>query len=171
MRAKHPFLAVLLLASMPAFALDEMEGIGIPAPTPEPARTEDPEITRAFLDRAAAEPGAIVVEPGLVVRTLQYGVGEMPGSGDAVTVHYTGWLADGTVFDSSRERGSAATFRLTQVIPCWTRGVQRMRVGEIATLTCGPDVAYGERGVRPKIPGGAALQFEVELLSIQPVER
>jgi len=84
-----------------------------------------------------------------------------------VRVHYHGTLTDGTVFDSSVQRGQPAEFPLNQVIPCWTEGVQRMKVGEKARLVCPSEVAYGDRGAPPNIPGGATLIFDVELLSIR----
>ena len=85
---------------------------------------------------------------------------------DQVKVHYTGTLTDGTVFDSSVKRNEPATFPLNGVIKCWTEGVQKMKVGEKAKLTCPSDVAYGDNGRPPTIPGGATLIFEVELLEI-----
>ena len=81
-------------------------------------------------------------------------------------VHYDGRLPDGTVFDSSRQRGEPAVFPLGGVIRCWTEGVGRMKVGERAVLTCPSDLAYGDRGQPPMIPGGATLIFDVELLEI-----
>lgn len=97
-----------------------------------------------------------------------------PGTGDAatpqdtVTVHYTGWLPDGTKFDSSVDRGSPATFPLRGVIPGWTEGVGSMKVGEKRFFVIRPELAYGKRGSPPVIPADATLIFEVELLSIQP---
>lgn len=92
-----------------------------------------------------------------------------PEKGDAVTVHYVGSLATGETFDSSRERDEAFTFTLGkhEVIDAWDVGVATMRVGERATLTCAPEYAYGDRGAPPKIPGGATLIFDVELLSFK----
>jgi FKBP-type peptidyl-prolyl cis-trans isomerase FkpA len=81
-------------------------------------------------------------------------------------VHYEGKLVDGTVFDSSLRRGEPATFPLNGVIPCWTEGVQQIKVGGKARLVCPPETAYGERGSPPRIPGGSTLVFEVELLDI-----
>ena len=81
-------------------------------------------------------------------------------------VHYVGRLLDGTEFDSSRKRGQPAEFPLNGVIPCWTEGVGKMKVGEAATLTCPSEIAYGEGGRPPTIPGGATLVFDVELLEI-----
>lgn len=118
------------------------------------------------LAAAAAEPGAVKTDSGLVIRTLTPGTGPSPAATDTVKVHYHGTLPDGTVFDSSVDRGTPAEFALTQVIPCWTEGVQRMKVGEKAKLTCPPDIAYGDRPAGT-IPAGSTLTFEVELLEIQ----
>jgi FKBP-type peptidyl-prolyl cis-trans isomerase FkpA/FKBP-type peptidyl-prolyl cis-trans isomerase FklB len=84
-----------------------------------------------------------------------------------VKVHYHGTLRDGTVFDSSVDRGSPATFPLNRVIKCWTEGVQKMKVGGKSKLICPSDIAYGDRGAPPKIKPGAPLIFEVELISIE----
>lgn len=119
-----------------------------------------------FLAEAAAAPGAIRTESGLVYRMLSAGSGERPAASDRVRVHYEGTLPDGKVFDSSLQRGQPAEFALNQVIPCWTEGVQRMQVGEKAQLVCPSDIAYGERGAGRDIPPGATLVFEVELLAI-----
>jgi FKBP-type peptidyl-prolyl cis-trans isomerase FkpA len=102
----------------------------------------------------------------MVVRTLTPGTGPNPVASDTVKVHYTGTLTDGTVFDSSVKRKEPATFPLNGVIKCWTEGVQKMKVGEKAKLTCPSDLAYGDNGRPPTIPGGATLIFEVELLEI-----
>ena len=104
----------------------------------------------------------------MVIRTLQPGTGESPKATDTVKVHYHGTLTDGTVFDSSVQRGQPATFPLNGVIPCWTEGVQKMKVGEKAKLTCPSAIAYGDRGRPPTIPGGATLVFEISLISIEP---
>jgi len=119
-----------------------------------------------FMAEAASAPGAERTGSGLVIRTIKAGSGERPAAADKVRVHYHGTLTDGTVFDSSRERGQPAEFGLNQVIPCWTEGVQRMQVGETAQLVCPPDLAYGDRGAGQDIPPGATLIFEVELLEI-----
>ncbi len=127
---------------------------------------EEKEKSRAFLSGAEGEEGAVKTESGLVYRTLKPGEGASPAATDVVKVHYHGTLTDGTVFDSSRDRGEPVEFPLNQVIPCWTEGVQKMKVGETARLVCPSDIAYGDGG-RPGIPPGATLVFEVELIGIQ----
>jgi len=121
---------------------------------------------QAFLDQAATEQGAVKTPSGMVFRSVQAGTGASPAASDTVKVHYRGTLVDGTEFDSSIKRGEPAEFQLTGVIPCWTEGVQKMKVGEKARLVCPPGLAYGERGSPPTIPGGSTLVFEVELLEI-----
>ena len=120
----------------------------------------------AFLAKAAAEKGATKTDSGLVMTTLKPGTGASPTAEDKVQVHYHGTLIDGTVFDSSVQRGEPATFQLNGVIKCWTEGVQRMKVGGKSRLVCPSQIAYGERGAPPRIKPGAALVFEVELLAI-----
>jgi FKBP-type peptidyl-prolyl cis-trans isomerase FkpA len=122
---------------------------------------------KGLLDAAAKEPGAVRTESGLVIRTTKPGTGALPTASDRVKVHYVGHLTDGTEFDSSRKRGQPATFPLNGVIKCWTEGVGRMKVGEQAILTCPSDIAYGDGGRPPTIPGGATLIFDVELLGIE----
>ena len=117
------------------------------------------------LKLAAAEKGAVVTESGLIFRSLTEGSGPSPAATDTVKVHYRGTFTDGREFDSSYKRGAPATFPLNRVIKCWTEGVQRIKVGGKAKLTCPSSIAYGENG-RSEIPGGATLQFEVELLGI-----
>jgi FKBP-type peptidyl-prolyl cis-trans isomerase FkpA/FKBP-type peptidyl-prolyl cis-trans isomerase FklB len=120
---------------------------------------------QAFLDKAAAERGATKTPSGLVVVTLKPGTGESPKPTDKVTVHYQATLTDGTVFDTSLQR-EPLTFVLNGVIPCWTEGVQTMKVGGKSRLVCPPELAYGERGRPPIIKPGATLVFDVELLDI-----
>jgi FKBP-type peptidyl-prolyl cis-trans isomerase FkpA len=102
----------------------------------------------------------------LIFKTLKPGDGPSPAATDKVKVHYEGRLTDGTVFDSSYKRGQPTEFPLNGVIKCWTQGVQQMKVNEKAQLTCPSDVAYGNQGHPPGIPGGATLVFDVELLGI-----
>jgi FKBP-type peptidyl-prolyl cis-trans isomerase FkpA len=116
--------------------------------------------------KAAKEPGAQVTPSGLVFRSLKEGTGASPQASDKVRVHYRGTFADGKEFDSSYSRGQPAEFPLDRVIKCWTEGVQLIKVGGKAKLTCPPAIAYGERGAGSVVPPGATLQFEVELLGI-----
>jgi FKBP-type peptidyl-prolyl cis-trans isomerase len=119
-----------------------------------------------YLGKASAEEGAVKTDSGLIYKETQAGSGASPKPTDRVTVHYHGTLTDGTVFDSSVERGEPATFPLNGVIPCWTEGVQKMKKGGKARLVCPSDIAYGDRGAPPKIKPGATLVFDVELLEI-----
>ncbi len=121
---------------------------------------------QAFLDKAVAEKGATKTATGLVITTIKAGNGVSPKATDKVKVHYTGTLVDGTVFDSSVQRKEPVTFQLNGVIPCWTEGVQLMKVGGKSKLVCPSNIAYGDRGAPPKIKPGATLVFEVELLEI-----
>jgi FKBP-type peptidyl-prolyl cis-trans isomerase FkpA len=118
------------------------------------------------LATAAKEPGAKTSATGLVYRSLKEGTGPSPGATDVVKVHYRGTFPDGREFDSSYSRNAPAEFPLNRVIPCWTEGVQRMKVGGQAKLTCPAAIAYGERGAGGTIPPNAILQFEVELISV-----
>jgi FKBP-type peptidyl-prolyl cis-trans isomerase FkpA len=119
-----------------------------------------------YLQKAAKEPGAVKTESGLVYRELRAGSGPSPKATDTVKVNYRGTLTDGTEFDSSYKRNEPISFPLRGVIPCWTEGVQRMKVGGKSQLVCPAALAYGDAGSPPTIPGGATLIFEVELLGI-----
>ena len=121
---------------------------------------------QAVVDTAAAEKGATKTASGLVIVPIKPGTGASPKATDRVKVHYHGTLADGAVFDSSVQRGEPATFPLTGVIPCWTEGLQLMKVGGKSRLVCPAALAYGDRGAPPRIKPGATLTFEVELLEI-----
>ena len=116
---------------------------------------------------SAKEPGAVVTPSGLVYRSLKDGDGASPTAADSVKVHYRGTFPDGKEFDSSYKRNEPAQFPLGGVIKCWTEGVQKMKVGGKAKLTCPSSIAYGERGAGGGlIPPNATLLFEVELLEI-----
>ena len=119
-----------------------------------------------FAQSASKEPGAKVTASGLVFRSLQDGQGASPIATDKVKVHYRGTFPDGKEFDSSYKRNQAIDFPLNGVIPCWTEGVQLMKIGGKAKLTCPPNIAYGARGAGGVIPPNATLQFEVELIAI-----
>lgn len=117
-------------------------------------------------EAAAKEPGAQLAPSGLIYRSLKDGSGLNPQASDTVRVHYRGTFLDGKEFDSSYKRGQPAEFPLNRVVKCWTEGVQKMKPGGKAKLTCPPAIAYGERGAPGAIPPNATLQFEVELLAI-----
>jgi FKBP-type peptidyl-prolyl cis-trans isomerase FkpA len=121
----------------------------------------------SFLQDAAKEKGAKVTPSGLVYLQIAAGKGAHPKASDSVKVHYKGTFPDGREFDSSYKRNAPIDFPLQGVIKCWTEGVQLMKVGGKAKLTCPPNLAYGERGAGGGvIPPNAVLQFEVELLGI-----
>src|SRR5664279_1433806 len=121
----------------------------------------------AFVAKEAAESGAVKQPTGFLYKEIKAGTGASPKATDKVKVHYHGTLRDGTVFDSSIDRGEPVTFPLSGVIPCWTQGLQLMKTGGKARLVCPSELAYGDAGSPPKIKGGATLVFEVELLSIE----
>ncbi len=122
--------------------------------------------TDATLAAASKEQGAQVTKSGLVYRSLKDGTGASPAATDRVKVHYKGTFPDGKEFDSSYKRNEPTEFPLNGVIPCWTEGVQMMKTGGKAKLTCPSAIAYGARGAGGVIPPNATLVFEVELLAI-----
>ena len=120
----------------------------------------------ATLAAAAKEASATVTKSGLVYRSLKEGTGASPTATDKVKVHYKGTFPDGKEFDSSYKRNEPTEFPLNAVIPCWTEGVQLMKKGGKAKLTCPAAIAYGTRGAGGVIPPNATLVFEIELLAI-----
>jgi FKBP-type peptidyl-prolyl cis-trans isomerase FkpA len=126
------------------------------------AHADDP----AALAAAAKEPGAKVTASGLVFKAIKDGSGASPKATDVVKVNYRGTLTDGTEFDASAKHGGPISFPLNRVIPCWTEGVQLLKVGGKGKLTCPSAIAYGPRGAGGVIPPGATLVFEVELVGI-----
>lgn len=118
-----------------------------------------------LLEENGKKPGVVTTASGLQYEVVSEGKGKKPKSSDTVKVHYEGKLTDGTVFDSSRQRNEPATFRLDQVIPGWTEGVQLMPVGSVYRFTIPAALAYGPQGAGP-IPPNSVLVFEVELLDI-----
>jgi FKBP-type peptidyl-prolyl cis-trans isomerase FkpA len=111
--------------------------------------------------------GETTTASGLTITHITEGSGASPTATDVVRVHYHGTFPNGEVFDSSVARGKPARFPLNRVIPCWTEGLQQMKVGGKAKLVCPPSIAYGARGAPPRIPPNATLHFEVELLEIE----
>ena len=130
------------------------------------AATKSKAAGAAYLAKVAAEPGVTKTESGLVYKQVKEGTGAQPTAADQVKVNYEGRFVDGKVFDSSIKRNEPATFPLNGVIPCWTEAVQRMKVGGKALIVCPPDLAYGDEGRPPQMPGGATLVFDVELLDV-----
>jgi FKBP-type peptidyl-prolyl cis-trans isomerase FkpA len=118
-----------------------------------------------YVQKMAAEKGAKQTESGLVYLELKAGNGASPVATSQIRAHYHGTLRDGTVFDSSTDRGEPITIGLNQVIPCWTEGMAMMKEGGKAKLTCPSSIAYGERGQGAIMPN-SALTFEVELIEV-----
>ena len=119
-----------------------------------------------YLEDAAKEKGAVKLPTGVIYKELKAGTGATPKATDTVKVNYRGTLTTGVEFDSSYKRNEPAEFPLNGVIPCWTEGVQKMKVGGKAQLVCPSAQAYGDQGSPPTIPPNATLVFEVELLSV-----
>ncbi|MGV8897750.1 MAG: FKBP-type peptidyl-prolyl cis-trans isomerase [Burkholderiaceae bacterium] len=127
-------------------------------------------VSTIFATSAIAAPAANapeVLPSGVSVQHIKVGTGASPKASDTVTVHYRGTLENGKEFDSSYARKAPATFPLSQVIPCWTEGVQKLKIGGKAKLVCPPKTAYGKRGAAGAIPPNSTLNFEVELISIE----
>ncbi|MGH0034824.1 MAG: FKBP-type peptidyl-prolyl cis-trans isomerase [Myxococcota bacterium] len=122
-------------------------------------------------EKGAADPPRRFVRvpapDGIQIRRFNKTDGPKPERDSRVTVHYHGTLTDGTVFDSSVERGHPANFPLDKVVPCWTEALTRLRVGEKAEVRCPPKTAYGLKGSPPAVPPNATLIFEVEILGIR----
>lgn len=131
----------------------------------ETLAADEKALSQQYVSQMAEEPGAVTTDSGLVIRELEAGVGGSPTAESTVKAHYHGTLRDGTVFDSSVQRGEPLEISLQRVIPCWTEGIALMKEGGKSKLTCPSSIAYGDRGSGP-IPGGAALTFEVQLLQI-----
>ncbi len=120
----------------------------------------------AFIEKFVKDENATKTESGLAYKVIKEGTGATPAADDVVEVHYHGTLTDGTVFDSSVERGKTISFPLNRVIKGWTEGLQTMKEGGKSKFVIPSDLAYGEAGAPPKIPGGATLIFEVELFKV-----
>lgn len=123
--------------------------------------------TLLALAATAVQATPVTTDSGLIYEAITEGQGDAPKASDIVKVHYKGMFADGKVFDSSYQRGEPTEFPLGRVIPCWTEGLQKMKVGGKAKLICPPQIAYGARGAGGVIPPNTTLTFEVELLAIK----
>ncbi|HUQ51356.1 MAG TPA: FKBP-type peptidyl-prolyl cis-trans isomerase [Gammaproteobacteria bacterium] len=130
------------------------------------ASSAEKQASETWVAEQAKAPGAERSATGVVFIPMREGTGTNPTATSTVRVHYHGTLRDGTVFDSSVERNEPISFPLNGVIPCWTEGVQKIKVGGKAKLVCPSETAYGDQG-SGSIPPGAALAFEVELLAIE----
>lgn len=124
-------------------------------------------ISQAAFSQAAFAQGTETLPSGVKIVHTAPGTGASPLASSTVRVHYRGTLTSGQEFDSSYKRNAPASFPLNRVIPCWTEGLQKMKVGGKATLTCPPATAYGERGAGGVVPPNATLNFDVELLAIE----
>lgn len=152
-----------LQSIMQAFQLELMQADQLAKAEQADAGSAEAEL---FMARNGAREGVTTTESGLQYEILNQGTGALPGPEDQVTVHYRGTLADGTPFDSSYDRGQPATFGVQGVIQGFSEGLQMMPVGSKYMLFIPPDIGYGPQGSGP-IPPGAALVFELELLSIE----
>jgi len=120
-------------------------------------------VANDIIDKAAKEKGAVKTKSGMVYKSIKNGKGKSPGPNNMVEVNYRGTLINGYEFDKAQ----SIEFPLSRVIPCWTEGVQKMKVGGKAKLVCPPELAYGSRGSGSDIPPNTTLFFEIELLKIK----
>jgi FKBP-type peptidyl-prolyl cis-trans isomerase len=159
-----------VLGREPRVKMDELAGKVQELAQARLAAASERELALAteFLGKMAAPPGAVRKSSGIVSITQQEGKGASPKASDTVRVNYEGTLPDGTVFDSSIQRGQPASFELDQVIPCWTEALQTMKVGGRAKVVCPANLAYGEEG-RPGIPPNSPLVFDIHLLGVGDV--
>ena len=136
--------------------------------------TIEPDATAEIKQVAAVELPAMeergeftTTSSGLKYRIIREGKGRKPNKTSNVTCHYKGWLDNGTVFDSSYDRGQATSFALNQVVDGWTEGIQLIQEGGAIELEIPSDLGYGDSGRPPTIPGGATLHFDVELIKVR----
>jgi len=156
-------LSLLSIGALAAVAL-----VGCDAQSPGASAPKSSQESPSQASGAASPAGVAGQPAGLVVTEELVGAGPEAKSGDKVRVHYTGWLTDGTKFDSSRDSGRPFSFTLGagEVIPGWDAGVAGMKVGGKRKLTIPPDLGYGAQGAGGVIPGNATLLFDVELLKV-----
>jgi FKBP-type peptidyl-prolyl cis-trans isomerase FklB len=150
--------------------IEEQDAMGIVQAYMQKAMAQRSEKLKAessrFLDENKKKAGVKITPSGLQYEVITAGKGKSPKAEDQVTVHYVGKLTDGTVFDSSVDRGEPATFGVNQVIPGWTEALQLMKEGDKWLITIPESLGYGERGAGGQIPPFATLVFEVELIKV-----
>lgn len=160
-------MAIFLVACATATPAPTSTPAAVPAPTP----TTVPLVSEPSVDSSQGSDPALVIttDSGLQYRDLVVGTGAEASVGATAVVHYTGWLMDGTKFDSSLDSGNPFSFSIGagDVIKGWDEGVASMKVGSKRELTIPADLAYGDRGAGGRIPPGATLIFEVELLELR----
>ena len=131
------------------------------------AAQKQKEAAKSYLENAAKGKNVQKTASGLIYQQIKAGTGAQPKASDIVKFHYTGTLIDGKQFDSSVKRGKPVDLPLDMIIPCWKEGIGKMKVGGKAKLICPSDIAYGDKGLPPIVPGSATLIFEVELLDVK----
>lgn len=149
-------VGILLAASFYSFSADAQQD--------DEADATDPNIL--YLQEYAKREGVIVRPSGLQIRIIKRGDGDLPDPDSTVGVHYEGRLIDGSVFDSSYERGQPAKFPVTGVIRGWTEALILMQVGSVWEIVVPAEIGYGDDGAGDSIPPGATLIFKIELLSV-----
>ena len=156
-----------MIAALEIFQQRQQEAMERELAESQAAAAETLAMGQAFLDENGERDAVVTLDSGLQYEVLGTGPeGASPAAADAVLAHYHGTLIDGSIFDSSVDRGEPAQFALSQVIPGWTEALQLMRVGDEWRLFIPPDLAYGESSPSPAIPPNSVLIFDVELLEI-----
>lgn len=167
-RARHTSLALCAILGLAGCSNSNSPEADAPnTESAQPAKTTAQPVDSP--DAGASAPnsaGEVETPSGLRITEVVAGTGASPKPTDVVLVHYHGTFLDGSVFDSSVDRGEPARFPLNRVIPCWTEGLQRMKAGGKSRLVCPPNIAYGAQGAPPRIPANATLIFDVELIGI-----
>jgi FKBP-type peptidyl-prolyl cis-trans isomerase len=161
-------LALITLTACGASADDAKPAATLPATTEAGALKKDAQGRIAFKDlMALPEKGQAKMADGLIIEEIVVGTGASPTPTSTVVCHYTGWLTDGTKFDSSRDRGESISFPLNGVIKGWQEGLLTMKVGGRRKLTIPAALGYGANGAGETIPPNAVLVFDVELLDVK----